>query len=198
MENSHVRSMPNIALCFAAFRICCPVGPLLHFRQEGVFHLLQGNFDLVVFDEASQCDIASALPLLYRAKSAVIIGDPKQLSHISSLQKGQDQALLQRFELLDDFPHWAYSSESLFALGSTQAAAGDVVNLVDHHRSHADIINFSNREFYGERLRVATRYGNLRSPNRSEPGIRWVDVKGTALFSPGTSGAVNTMPRSRL
>ena len=32
-----------------------------------------GYFDLVVIDEASQCDIASALPLLYRAKRSVII-----------------------------------------------------------------------------------------------------------------------------
>ena len=46
-----------------------------------------GYYDLVVFDEASQCDIASALPLLYRAKSAVIIGDPQQLTHISRIQK---------------------------------------------------------------------------------------------------------------
>src|SRR5262249_60432228 len=30
-----------------------------------------GFFDLVVIDEASQCDIASALPLLYRARRAV-------------------------------------------------------------------------------------------------------------------------------
>ena len=62
-----------------------------------------GNFDLVVFDEASQCDIASALPLLYRAKSAVIIGDSKQLPHISALQKKQDQALLERYQLMEDF-----------------------------------------------------------------------------------------------
>ena len=53
-----------------------------------------GYYDLVVFDEASQCDIASALPLLYRAKSAVIIGDPQQLTHISRIQKQQDQQLL--------------------------------------------------------------------------------------------------------
>ena len=43
-----------------------------------------GIFDLVVIDEASQCDIASALPLLYRARRAVIIGDPLQLKHVST------------------------------------------------------------------------------------------------------------------
>lgn len=149
-----------------------------------------GIFDVVVFDEASQCDIASTLPLLYRAKSVVIIGDPKQLSHISGLQKGQDQALLERYELMDDFPHWAYSHQSLFDLGATQVSGEEVIILADHHRSHSDIISFSNTEFYGDRLRVATRYDNLRSPNRSEPGIRWVDVRGRVV-RPGNGGAIN-------
>ncbi|MBX9961543.1 MAG: AAA family ATPase [Burkholderiales bacterium] len=52
-----------------------------------------GFFDLVVIDEASQCDIASALPLLYRAKRSVIIGDPQQLRHISALTRARDSEL---------------------------------------------------------------------------------------------------------
>src|SRR6202043_1727643 len=51
-------------------------------------------FDLLVIDEASQCDIASALPLLYRARRAVVIGDPMQLRHISTLSSQQDHELL--------------------------------------------------------------------------------------------------------
>jgi hypothetical protein len=93
-----------------------------------------GFFDLVVFDESSQCDIASALPLLYRAKRAVVIGDPKQLSHISGLPKGQDQKLLDRHGLLQAFPHWAYSYNSLFDLASGYARSEDIVSLRDHHR----------------------------------------------------------------
>jgi len=149
-------------------------------------------FDIVVFDEASQCDIASALPLLYRAKSVVIIGDPKQLSHISGLKRGQDQALLEKNGLMESFPHWAYSHQSLFGLAATQVAGDEVVSLVDHHRSHADIINFANREFYEDRLRVATSYDQLRRPVAREPGVRWVNVKGKAV-RPGTGGAVNTL-----
>ena len=53
------------------------------------------------------------------------------------------------------------------------------------------IINFSDKEFYGERLRVATKYDNLRSPNRSEPGIRWMDVKGQ-VARPANGGAINS------
>ena len=54
---------------------------------RGRIPLEPGYFDLVVIDEASQCDIASALPLLYRAKRSVVIGDPMQLRHISKLTR---------------------------------------------------------------------------------------------------------------
>jgi superfamily I DNA and/or RNA helicase len=36
-------------------------------------------FDVVVFDEASQCRLEEALPVLLRARRVVIAGDPKQL-----------------------------------------------------------------------------------------------------------------------
>lgn len=169
-----------------------PCWAVTSLSARGRIPLEPRHFDIVVFDEASQCDIASALPLLYRAKSVVIIGDPKQLSHISGLQRGQDQALLDRYGLMQDFSHWAYSHQSLFGLGATQVSGDDVVSLVDHHRSHADIITFSNTEFYGERLRVATRYNNLKSPARREPGIRWIDVRGQ-VARPASGGAINPL-----
>lgn len=149
-----------------------------------------GEFDLVIFDEASQCDIASALPLLYRAKSVVIVGDPKQLTHISNLQRGQNQTLLKRFGLLDDFSDWAYSYKSLFELATTQVSGNEVINLVDHHRSHADIIAFSNDHFYKGQLRVATRYDSLNFPNPGQSGVRWIDIKGQAI-RPDEGGAIN-------
>jgi very-short-patch-repair endonuclease len=149
-----------------------------------------GYFDLVVFDEASQCDIASALPLLYRAKRAVIIGDPKQLPHISGMPRGQDQQLLQRFNLVEELPQWAYSFNSLFDLAAGFARGEDIVNLRDHHRSHADIINFSNNKFYEGRLRVATRYSSLKRPVTETAGVRWVNVPGK-VTRPQTGGALN-------
>ena len=93
-----------------------PCWAVTSLSAKGKIPLAKKVFDIVVFDEASQCDIASALPLLYRAKSAVIIGDPKQLSHITSLKKGQDQNLLEKNNLLGNFSNWSYSFESLFGL----------------------------------------------------------------------------------
>lgn len=167
-----------------------PCWAVTSLSARGKIPFVPGFFDLVVIDEASQCDIASALPLLYRAKQVVVIGDPKQLSHISGLQKGQDQKLLEQHDIVRDYAHWAYSYNSLFDLSSGFASVGDIVNLRDHHRSHADIIEFSNRYFYESRLRVATRYNKLNHPFNNEHGVRWIQVSGNAV-RPATGGAVN-------
>jgi very-short-patch-repair endonuclease len=141
-------------------------------------------FDVLVIDEASQCDIASALPLLYRARRAVVIGDPMQLRHISLLSSQQDQQLMSKHGLACDCPEWAYSGRSLFDLARSLCGDGDVVDLLDHHRSHADIIEFSNDAFYGGRLRIATDHDRLRRPWLDEPAVRWVDVQGHAVRPP--------------
>lgn len=156
---------------------------------RGRVPLEPGFFDLVVIDEASQCDIASALPLLFRAKTAVIIGDPKQLRHISAIQPRRDRELLHKHELADGFANWAYSENSVFDLASPLAGQDDIIMLRDHHRSHADIIEFSNQHFYEGRLRIATKYDRLRRPALDQPSVRWVSVEG-AVTRPG-SGALN-------
>ncbi|KPC91388.1 hypothetical protein ADL27_30595, partial [Streptomyces sp. NRRL F-6602] len=47
-------------------------------------------FDLVIVDEASQCSAPDVLPLLFRARRALVIGDPMQLQHITTLQPRQE------------------------------------------------------------------------------------------------------------
>jgi hypothetical protein len=149
-----------------------------------------GFYDLLVIDEASQCDIASAVPLLYRAKSVVIIGDDKQLRHISGLPGKQDTKLFIQHKLLDKYLNWAYSYKSLFDLAISLTDTGDAIKLLDHHRSHADIINISNRLFYQDRLRVATNYSTLNFGNLADKGIKWIDVKGN-VTRPSQGSAIN-------
>jgi very-short-patch-repair endonuclease len=148
-----------------------------------------GHFDLVVIDEASQCDIASVLPLLYRAKRAVIIGDPEQLSHISRLSDQQEQSLMVRHGILDSpGAGWGYKATSIYALAASRVQAESIVALRDHHRSHSAIIQFSNQVFYGGNLRVATDYTRL--VRSAGDVIRWVDVTGD-VSRPRDGGAVN-------
>ncbi len=146
-----------------------------------------GVFDYVIIDEASQCDIASILPLLYRAKRAVIIGDPKQLSHISQLSRQQDLALLQKYHIQ---PAWSYSTNSLYALAAGKVSVEDIVQLKDHFRSCADIIEFSNEVFYDGSLRTATKYAGLKTPTGEKPGIRWINETGR-IVRPSNGSAYN-------
>lgn len=167
-----------------------PAWAITSLSARGKIPFNASYFDIVVFDEASQCDIASALPLLYRAKQAVIIGDPKQLSHISRLQKGQDQQILEKYDLIPGYAHWAYSYNSLFDLASGLVSKNDIINLRDHHRSHTDIIEFSNQEFYEGNLRVVTNYDRLKFLDSEKNGIRWINVVGL-VTKPAAGGAVN-------
>ena len=149
-----------------------------------------GYFDLVVIDEASQCDIASALPLLYRAKRSVVIGDPMQLRHISALTRPRDSELQHKHGLVETRVGWMYSVSSLFDAAVSVVPPENIINLRDHHRSHADIIGFSNDAFYEGRLRIATRYPTLKRPNATQPGIVWQDVSGS-VTRPREGGALN-------
>jgi very-short-patch-repair endonuclease/predicted ATPase len=148
---------------------------------RGKVPLEPGYFDLVVIDEAGQCDIASAIPLLFRAKRAVIIGDPMQLKHISALSRSKDLEFQAKHGLSQSRAAWLYSINSLYDLAAGVSTPGSIINLRDHHRSHADIIGYSNRAFYADRLRIATKHSSLVAPAGQKHGIAWTEVPGECM-----------------
>ena len=100
-----------------------------------------GLFDLVIFDEASQMPTAEAVGSLARAKSAVIVGDPKQLPPTAFFTANYvDEENLENEDMesvLDD----------CLALGIPQK------RLSWHYRSkHESLIAFSNATYYGNKL----------------------------------------------
>src|SRR5688572_7530810 len=100
---------------------------------RGKIPFVPGHFDLLVIDEASQCDIASVLPLLYRAKRTVIIGDPQQLRHISAVPRAKDADLHTKYGLVENRAAWMYSVNSLYDLAAGVVHAEQIINLRDHH-----------------------------------------------------------------
>jgi len=115
--------------------------------------LKSGLFDVAIIDEASQCDIASCFGVLYRAKRAVIVGDDKQLPHLSFLEKAKEQSFLSQYNIPDKYQlMWRFRTNSMFDLANYYSTAP--VLLDEHFRSSKPIIEFSNREFYGSRIRI--------------------------------------------
>ena len=141
-------------------------------------------FDLLIIEEASQCDIASALPLLYRAKRAVIIGDANQLRHITKIERHRDQQLQAKYNLSANDQSFTFSQNSLYDLAITRRAP---IQLQDHYRSHADITSFSNRQWYQDSLRVWTDYRKLKRPPDGHYGICWTEISGSAIKPRGGS-----------
>ncbi len=127
---------------------------------SGSLPLKPGLFDVAIIDEASQCDIASCFPILYRAKKAVIVGDDKQLPHLSFLEKAKEQSFLSQYEIPDKYQlMWRFRTNSMFDLANYYSLSP--VLLDEHFRSALPIINFSNNEFYGSRIRIMNKEINF-------------------------------------
>ncbi len=163
-----------------------PVWGLTNLSARTNLPLREGLFDLVVIDEASQCDLPSAIPLLYRAKRALIIGDPKQLIHVTSLSQAAEDRIASRYSLgADDRRTFSFVARSLFSLASSRVGEAPLF-LDQHFRSHPAIITFSNDHFYGSRLHVMTE------PDDSlGPAVSWEHVPGTFERGPGGRSVLN-------
>lgn len=112
-----------------------------------------GLFDVAIIDEASQCDIASCFPILFRAKRAIIVGDDRQLPHLSFLEKAKEQSFMSKYNIPDRYQlMWRFRSNSMFDVANYYSTA--TILLDEHFRSYPEIINFSNREFYGSRIKA--------------------------------------------
>lgn len=139
-------------------------------------------FDIVIVDEASQCDVASALPLLYRAKQVVVIGDPLQLKHITSIT-GTEECIIKEHLSLNENPLVRYTDYSLWDYCNDLITSADKnnthVTLDCHYRCHPQIIGYSNELFYqrklGTTLNICTKDDNNELRYK---GIVWVDVVG--------------------
>ena len=118
-------------------------------------------FDLVVFDEASQLPTSEAVGSLARARSAVIVGDPKQLPPTSFFSSGYVDE-----ENLD-----AEDLESI--LDDCLALSMPEKHLNWHYRSkHESLIAFSNIMYYGNKLCT------FPSPDALESKVRLVLTDG--------------------
>lgn len=139
---------------------------------SGSLPMKPGLFDVAIIDEASQCDIASCFPILFRTKRAVIVGDDKQLPHLSFLEKAKEQSFLSQYEIPDKYQlMWRFRTNSMFDLANYYSMSP--VLLDEHFRSLAPIIDFSNKEFYGSRMRIMSSnldYKNVLELNRVVDG----------------------------
>jgi hypothetical protein len=121
-------------------------------------------FDLVIFDEASQCFSERGLPAMYRGRQVVIAGDSMQLSPFD-LYKARWE------EEEEDDPD--LEVDSLLHLADKYLMQ---VQLRGHYRSRSlDLIDFSNKHFYEGNLMLLPDRTIL---NKNTPAIEFIKLDG--------------------
>jgi superfamily I DNA and/or RNA helicase len=154
------------------------------------FPLSPGVFDYVIFDEASQIDLPSAAPALYRAKRAVVVGDPMQLTHVAGLTRDIDKGLAKIHGLTEKKD--IYPSKIRYCDVSLYKAAENSLNhkpilLINHYRSEDQIIELCNRILYEKRLKIMTTLDYSRYPTSLPVGVHWINCEGEVFKHPAGS-----------
>lgn len=170
-------------------RYVCQASTTLSLANE--IQMTAGAFDLAIVDEASQNDIASCLPVLYRAKRVLVVGDAMQLGHVDGLSR-EKHAEYRKEEGIEgkewdslDLGASSFLDACEFWSEFRGAFRGE---LLEHYRCHPDIIGYCNRQFYQERLRIMTdphEEGGVRlHVCNGECQPRWVnEVEAVAVVS---------------
>jgi hypothetical protein len=136
------------------------------------FPAASNQFDLVVFDEASQIRVADAVGALGRAKAAVVVGDSKQMPPTSFAEPSSGDA--------NDFPETSVEDEESILSECVQARVPRQW-LSWHYRSQDEsLIAFSNGQYYENRLSSfpAPTHGRASSEPDGR-GVSLVRVPGT-------------------
>jgi hypothetical protein len=118
--------------------ILCSPSSVVDLIQPGVM-----EFDLVIFDEASQITVPEAIGALGRARAAVIVGDSKQMPPTRRIGRGSSE------EETDDPMADEIVEDQESILSECEIARVPTLSLNWHYRSQDEVlIAFSNQEYY--------------------------------------------------
>ncbi|MEM9984844.1 MAG: AAA domain-containing protein, partial [Bacteroidota bacterium] len=134
-----------------------------------LFPLEADFFDLVIFDEASQCLVERALPIALRAKQCIVAGDAQQLRPFDLYRVRYEDS---EEEFVEN--EKALEVESLLDLAQLSLPE---VKLNWHYRSENQaLINYSNQAFYEGKLEFLPY---AQPDSAYQPALEWISVAGT-------------------
>lgn len=127
-------------------------------------------FDMVIMDEASQCNTAISLVPIIRGESLMLVGDPQQLNPVILLDEMTNQKLRKKYKVTDEYD---YRKNSVYKTYLACDAVSDEILLHNHYRCNPKIIEFNNKKYYNSRL-------SIRTENHEEQPLVYIDVENSA------------------
>lgn len=111
-------------------------------------------FDMVVMDEASQCNCAVSLVPIIRGENLMLVGDPQQLRPVIVLDPKNNHTLKRKYNISGEYD---YVENSIYKTYLACDSVSDEILLSYHYRCHEKIIGFNNRKYYNNKLKVRSR-----------------------------------------
>ena len=135
------------------------------------------KFDMVIMDEASQCNTAISLVPIIRGKRLMLVGDPQQLNPVILLPELSNQVLRKKYQISDEYD---YRANSVYKTYLSCDCVSDEVLLRRHYRCDKKIIGFNNRKYYNSQLKIC-------SESKEKNPLQYIDVDGSCCYHKNTS-----------
>ncbi|MBI9008985.1 MAG: AAA family ATPase [Tenericutes bacterium] len=107
------------------------------------------EFDLLIMDEAGQCENAFSILAMARAKRAAFIGDPNQLLPVVTVSERLNNSLKDFHNIPDIYD---YKQTSILNTMNQVDFVNDIILLNKHYRCKSSIVDFANKKYYNGKL----------------------------------------------
>lgn len=108
-------------------------------------------FDMVIMDEASQCNTAVSLVPILRGENLMLVGDPQQLNPVILLDSKDNDFLKEKYSISSEYD---YINNSVYKTFLACDSVSDEILLSYHYRCHPKIIAFNNKKYYNKKLHI--------------------------------------------
>lgn len=136
-------------------------------------------FDMVVMDEASQCNLAVGLIPIIRGENLLLVGDPQQLNPVILLDPKDNAVLRKNYSVTKEYD---YLKNSVYKTFLASDSVSDEILLSCHYRCDKKIIDFNNRKYYNSKLNIMTK-------NKSKEPLVYMEVQDSYPSGRNTSSA---------
>lgn len=124
------------------------------------------SFDMVIMDEASQCNLAVGLVAAIRGENLLLVGDPQQLNPVILVDPKDNQILRKHYSVSKEYD---YLENSFYKTYLASDSVSDEILLSYHYRCDRKIIDFNNRKYYNNKLNIMTK-------SRSEEPLVYIEM----------------------
>ena len=109
------------------------------------------QFDLVIMDEAGQCNTASSLIPIVRGENLLLVGDTNQLQPVTVIEENVNEDLMERYGISEEYD---YVHNSILKTMLRKDNNSKSILLRYHYRCGKKIANFVNQRFYQQQLKL--------------------------------------------